>query len=110
MNNYENLELKQLFDTLIAILSKNNNKYKIIDSYFVYIELSSYQNFLNSYKINPSLFCNSTFRYILNISRNLNIYIDKIFKVRSNSECIKGSNYYTNLILKFLNNQDMTTD
>jgi len=110
MNNYKNLELKQLFHKLIAILSKNNNKYKIIDSYFVFIKLSSYQNFLDSYKVNPSLFCNSTYRYILNILRNLNIYIDKIFYVRSDSECIKGSIYYTDLILKFLNNQDMTSD
>lgn len=109
MDNYENLELKQLFNKLLLILSKNNNKYKIIDSYFVYIELSSYENFINSYKESP-IFCNSIYRYILNISRGLHISINKIFAVRSDPECIKGSNYYADLILEFLNNQDMAFD
>lgn len=104
----ENLELEQLYKKLILILSKNKNKYKIIDFYFEYIELSSSQNFINSYNESP-IFCNSIYRYILNISRVLNICIDKIFLVRIDSECIKGSNYYADLILEFLNNQDMAS-
>jgi hypothetical protein len=109
MDNHENIELKQLYDKLILISLKNNNKYKIIDSYFVYIELSSYENFINSYKDSP-IFCNSTYRYIINITRGLNICINKIFAVRVDSECIKGSNYYADLILEFLNNQNMASD
>jgi hypothetical protein len=101
----DNQELKQLYEKLILILLKNKNKYNIIDSYFEYIELSSYQNFINSYNESP-IFCNSIYRYILNISRGLNICINKIFFVRKDSECIKGSNYYTDLILEFLNNED----
>ena len=109
MDKHNNMDLKTLYDKLVLILSKNNNKYQIIDSYFVYIELSSYQNFLNSYIENPT-FCNSIYRYILNTSRILNLLTDKVFAVRIDSECIKGANYYSELILDFLNNQETLND
>ncbi len=98
-----NYVLKQLYDKLVLILSKNNNKHQIIDDYLVYVNLESFDSFINDHSNDPTFF-NSIYRYILNISRGLNLPTNMIFAVRINSECIKGSNYYADQILDFLSN------
>ena len=95
--------IKDLYSILITISKKSNSQY------FELIELSSYEKFYDEYK-NNEIFCNSIYRFMINISRDLNIELDKIFYIRNNDECIKGACYYANKILDCLNNQDKASD
>lgn len=103
-----NKELELIYNKLNKIVIKNNNKIETINDYFYFIELSSLKKFLIAYQTDKT-FCNSIYRFLNNISRNLNLPVNKFFAVRVDSECIKGMHYCADLILEYLNNQDMAS-